>query len=578
MIQRVRTFLRGLAVVLLTLVAVKNLVFALPFRWSRQVEVAYEITFDPYYVALRRVVSFLLGLVMLFLVRRLWKRVRMAWVIEVGALTTILVIRLLRSSHFRMPIIIIIEAILLVILLVTHNDYHRKAERISFQRAGLLVGAIFAIVLGNSTIGMYMMRGHWEQESKGLLGAFGDSLVMLIGWSPPAVPINALGETYLLFLRIVSWLCLAAAIALLVKPAVFSPNITVADQARVRELVLKYGQNPLAYLALEPDKKYFFSTRCEGFCAYTIANEVFVICGDVVCADEDAPILIDEIRQYCQWNAYRILMINITDRFRDAYEQAGFKTVKMGEDACFDLTQFTLSGPKIQKVRAAINFATRAGITVTEYKPLESRDEQVEEQISDITKEWLKSKGGYEMHFSVGSVSLKNPLDRRYFYAADEAGQILGYVVFVPYNDGYLADVTRRRSTAPQGVLEKTVCESFLKLKQEGVGWANLGLSPLYNLTESSQVEPRGSRFAEKLMNYVYNNLNGVYGFKQLHHAKRKFNPSDWTPRFLAYHPRSFATQTALALVKSQMKTPLTKILLAQLPSRSKKELAVQAN
>lgn len=126
---------------------------------------------------------------------------------------------------------------------------------------------------------------------------------------------------------------------------------------------------------------------------------------------------------------------------------------------------------------------------------------------------------------------------------------MLGFVVFLPYLNGYLADVTRRKNDAPQGVLEKIIYEAFMQFKEEGVAWGNMGLSPLYNVADHDK-----STMTEKLFNYIYENLNNGYGFKQLHHAKEKYAPTHWIPRYLAYYPYPFSPKFAYALVRCQIK------------------------
>ncbi|HHV08792.1 MAG TPA: DUF2156 domain-containing protein [Clostridiales bacterium] len=365
---------------------------------------------------------------------------------------------------------------------------------------------------------------------------------------------------YTVVLVFINWTFIFASAVLLLKPLVYTPLVTRRDRGRVRSLVKKYGQNTIAYLALEHDKKYLFGIQVEGVCAYTVTGEVFVVCGDPIVKAEDARIFLQEILHFCGQNAYQLLLINVTGQFYDLYNEQGFGTVKFGEDAAFYLPEYNLAGGKIAKVRAAINHATKAGIIVSEYNPAAGRDLGIEKQIDGITSEWLKTKGGYEMHFMLGGTGLPEPLDRRYFIARDEAGTVLGFVVFLPYTDGYLADVTRRRSDAPQGVLEKIIYEAFMTFKEEGIKWGNLGMSPLYNVADSEK-----AKLPEKLFSYIYKNLNSSYGFQQLHHAKEKYAPTHWQPRYLAYFPKPFSPKLAYALIRCQIKEGAWQIVKGEL-------------
>lgn len=171
------------------------------------------------------------------------------------------------------------------------------------------------------------------------------------------------------------------------------------------------------------------------------------------------------------------------------------------------------------------------------------------------------------MRFMLGSIGLENPLDRRYFYAKNSDDQMLGFVVFLPYLNGssYLAEVTRRKSDAPQGVMEKIIYEAFQIMKEEGVQFVNMGLSPLYNIDSESG-------FNEKLFAYIYDNMNEAFDFKALHHAKEKYAPTDWESRYLAYYPKPFSLHYAHAIIKAQNPGKLSKVILNQLKSENEKK------
>ena len=245
----------------------------------------------------------------------------------------------------------------------------------------------------------------------------------------------------------------------------------------------------------------------------------------------------------------------------EVYEMAEFGVLKYGEDACFKLEEYDLKGGAVAKVRAAINHATKSGIIVKEYNPKTSYDASLELQINRISIEWLKSKDMPEMQFMLGEVGLKEPRERRYFYAMDQKNIMLGFVVFLPYLMGkaYLADVTRRTNNAPQGVLEKNIYEAFMTMKNEGIIYGNLGLSPLYNDSSES-----ANTMSEKISHYIYENLNAVYDFKALHHAKEKFAPTHWENRYIVYYPKPMTLKYAYAIVKAQNPKKLSKIIFSQ--------------
>ncbi len=100
-------------------------------------------------------------------------------------------------------------------------------------------------------------------------------------------------------------------------------------------------------------------------------------------------------------------------------------------------------------------------------------------------------------------------------------------------------------------------------MKEEGVEWGNLGLSPLYNINDGDR-----ATFTERLFSYVYENMNNSYDFKALHHAKEKYAPTEWQPRYLAYSPRPFSPSLAYAIVRVQAGKNIAKMVISEFKRR----------
>lgn len=552
--------IQNVAVVLLVLIALKNLLAALPFKFAERYLHFYMNIVNPHALQFHHVFSFLIGAIMLILAHQLYKRVRMAWFIQIVMLSITIVFQFVRYHVFTLPILSI-EIFVLAVLLYYHRDFGRKADRITVKKALALIGFSFLLVLLNASVGIFIMKEH-IRNIHDIYDALEYSVKLLVFMDTDFITFSGkIGMLYTDSLILINWICIISSVLLILKPIVYNPVATKHDKEVVRRIVLNSGQNPMAYLYLENDKKYLFGKNIEGVCSYQVVNNVFVICGDMICAEQDGFIFLNEILEFCHENAYEILFLNITEHFAELYKMAGFGVIKYGEDACFRLSEYNLAGGSVAKVRAAINHANKAGITVNEYKPLNGRDSNIEQQIADISKEWLEHKNSDELGFMIGGVGLDNPLDRRYFYASDADGKMLGFVVFLPYlsDKGYLADVTRRRNDAPQGVLEKITYDAFMLMKEEGVEWGNLGLSPLYNINDGDR-----ATFTERLFSYVYENMSSSYDFKALHHAKEKYAPTEWQPRYLAYSPRPFSPSLAYAIVRVQAGKNIAKMVISE--------------
>ena len=67
------------------------------------------------------------------------------------------------------------------------------------------------------------------------------------------------------------------------------------------------------------------------------------------------------------------------------------------------------------------------------------------------------------LQFTMGTVGLENPMDKRYFYAVNADGKMVAFIVFVPFlgKNGYMADVTRHGKDAPGGVMETIIYDAL---------------------------------------------------------------------------------------------------------------------
>ena len=114
----------------------------------------------------------------------------------------------------------------------------------------------------------------------------------------------------------------------------------------------------------------------------------------------------------------------------------------------------------------------------------------------------MARRGGM-LQFTMGTVGLEDPMDKRYFYALNSDGKMVAFIVFVPFlgKNGYMADVTRHGKDAPSGVMETIIYEAFQVFKEEGIGYGSLGVAPLAGLSAESK-NPM-----ERLLLFIYDHL-----------------------------------------------------------------------
>ena len=473
------------------------------------------------------------SIVLLAVSLQLMKRRKAAWYVTVF----ILLLNFIRGfSEFRHPahfVIMTVDLILLIAFACFREDFCCPSSKRSKKAAALFLLLSLAGNAANAGLSYHYMK----LGESGRAGSLWDSLVsgtgMIFGMGDDLQGLYGTTK-YEMAIFWFSWGCILAAVTYAAKPWLQSRRSGNSDIQHARTLLGLYSQNPCSYLALEDDKFLYFGSGRDGVIPYGTVGDTVIVNGDPVCADEDFPAFLEEFKEFCQKSAHKLFFLSVTDHFLEEYRKQGFGCVKCGEEARFRLSEYELSGKKGAKMRMNINHAAKVGVTVREYRALEQRDPVIEQEFERITREWLQEKKSSLLKFTLGSVGLDNPMDKRYFYALDASGKMAAFIVFVPFlgKNGYMADVTRHGKEAPGGVMETIIYQAFQVFRQEGVEYGSLGVAPLAGLEENS------SNLVERLLRFVYDHLNDCYGFRDLYRAKEKYSPTEWVPSYYVYLPR----------------------------------------
>lgn len=315
----------------------------------------------------------------------------------------------------------------------------------------------------------------------------------------------------------------------------------------IEEIVELYGRDSLTYLAIEGEKQYYVSNEIHGFIAFAVVKRIAICIGNPVCPPGKSQEMLSEFRNYCRREHMKICFSSVSEEFAQMAEIDGFVKALYGQEAVLGLETYDIECSKTAKLRQKVRRAERAGIVVVEYKPELLRDEELENKIHDVSRDWFEQKEEM-MTFAFGDLNFDRPLGRRYFVACDEEKNVSAVLMFSPYADrkGYFLDVMRRKQESVPGVMEYAIISAAMKMKDEGCLWVSLGLAPLSGLEELG--ERRNT--LERLFYSVYQHGNTTYDFQSLYQYKLKFNPTFWENRYVIYEAGMNPLQVAHVLAK----------------------------
>jgi phosphatidylglycerol lysyltransferase len=286
-----------------------------------------------------------------------------------------------------------------------------------------------------------------------------------------------------------------------------------------------------------------------------VRRAVALSCGDPL---GPAEALEDNARgfvEHCRRNGWTPCVYEAAEENVAAYRRLGLGSLKIAEEAVIDLATFSLAGGKRAALRSLVHKVTRAGLSVRPYARGLAPDPAVDEQLEDISEQWLAEKRLGEMGFTLGRFSLDSLSGARVFLCVS-AQRVEAFCSWLEYRAGraVVLDLMRKRKDAVSGTMDLLLAQALLDLKKEGLQEASLANAPLANVGL-----PRSP--LDKGVALLFENLNAFYGYKNLFQFKKKFDPR-WEGRYLVYPRGSELPRIAVAMTLVHRSGGLWRLLL----------------
>jgi phosphatidylglycerol lysyltransferase len=291
--------------------------------------------------------------------------------------------------------------------------------------------------------------------------------------------------------------------------------------------------------------------------AYAVRGHVAFAAGDPLCAEADLETCTREWLDHCRHNGWTPCVYEAAEESLAAYRSLGLRSLKMAEEAIVDLGSFTLAGGKRAALRSMVHKVMRMGLSARRYDRSTAPEPAIDEQLEEISEEWLAAKRLGEMGFSLGRFSLES-LDRAIVFLCGEGERVIGFTSWRPYRGGRAAllDLMRKRKDAPSGTMDLLVARALEELRAAGLEEASLANAPLANVGG-----PRGG--LEKGVALLFESLNSFYGYKNLFQFKKKFAPR-WEGRYLVYPRGVELPRIAYALTRVHGAGGLRRLVLGR--------------
>lgn len=493
-----------------------------------------------------RALMMLNGIGLIVIGRGLARRKKVAWGLAVVATALSAALHLGHAAAIGRAAL---SALLLAELVRQRHKFSARSDPVRFRHA---IVAAPVLAIGFTVFGAVSLH---QLTREPVLHAAGQAWQVAVLQDPSAEPHGRHARALVDSLRL---LALASAaylvLALLAPVALRGEPATEAE--RVHDLAWNYGLDSLSYFAKQADKRHLVAG--DAFIGFGVAHRVAVAAGDPVGRPDAIPGAIARFVELCRTNDWIPVFYEVSPRHLEDYKRAGLQSFKVGEEAVVQLASFTLQGSRIANVRHTITKTKKEApdLSVVEYRR-EVPDPEIDEQLEEISDEWLAGKRGVEMGFNLGVFSVEELADKRTMLAMGANGRVYAFLTWLPYRGGraVVLDAMRRRTSAPYGVIDFLIAESALLFKNEGLEALSLATAPLANIDETLQSPyDRGVRL-------VFEHFSSFYGYRSLFNFKKKFNPQ-WEGRYLVFPRADLLPRIAYALVAVHTEGGVLRLLL----------------
>jgi phosphatidylglycerol lysyltransferase len=301
------------------------------------------------FVHLSRSVTLLTGFALVVASVNIYRRKRLAfWLVSVTASFSV-VFHLAKGLDYEEALL---SLVLLAALYTSRRNFTVRSRRPNWRGAIQRVAIAFAVALAYGIAGFWLIEPRefgvdfdWRQSIRHTL-AF-----LTLQGDPALQPHTRYAEWFLDSLYVMTSAAFTYSLYAVFRPVLYQFRTHPHEIERARHILSRHGRSSQDFFKARPDKSCFFSSDQQCFLAYRVGGSFAVVLGDPVGPEAAIPGIVRDFTRFCEDNGWGLAFHQAMPDFLDAYQSAGFKKLKVGDDAIVDLTCFTLEGKAAKTFR-----------------------------------------------------------------------------------------------------------------------------------------------------------------------------------------------------------------------------------
>jgi lysylphosphatidylglycerol synthetase-like protein (DUF2156 family)/membrane protein DedA with SNARE-associated domain len=398
------------------------------------------------------------GVALLQVTRNLARRKQLAWWVAVIALSFSLLLHVTSGFDVQNSLVALI---LLLYLIYFRRRFYTRSDPASLRK-GLMVTPLLLLMVffyGLTGFAATSPQFRWSANATPLTEAVRGGILIV---KPDVVPATRYARLFLNSLQFAGWMARLYILVLILRPFISRDRLE-APKADVDRIFRDYGTESVAAFAIQLNKHHLLVADHHGLVGFATRGSIAVACGDPIVRDNLFPQAVQDYLDHCGRHGWTPCIYFAAEERLPVYQSMKMQSSALSEEAIVDLKTFT---PGLSMSSLGI---------VHRYDRSKQMEPLIDEQLEEVTEDWLELRHMREMGFTAGHFSLEQ-LGQGPVFVLGNPYRIEAFSTWLPYKDGNAAvlDILRQRRHTAHEIVRAFVAESLRLLKESGFEEASL--------------------------------------------------------------------------------------------------------
>jgi phosphatidylglycerol lysyltransferase len=398
------------------------------------------------------------GVALLQVTQNLARRKELAWWVAVIALSFSLLLHFTSGLDIQNSLVALI---LLLYLLYFRRRFYTRSDPASLRK-GLIITPLLLIIVffyGLTGFAATYPQFVWTSKATPAIEAVRGGILIV---TPTVIPATRYARLFLNSLQIAGWLARLYILVLILRPFISRDRLE-APKEDVARIFRRYGDQSISAFAIQRDKHHLLVANGQGLAAYATRDSVAFACGDPLVPDELFQQAVEEYSRHCERHGWTPCVYLAAEHRLPAYHSLKYQSIRVAEEAIINLKAFS-AATEIGKLDI-----------IHRYERSTVADPLIDEQIEEVTEDWLELRHMREMGFTAGHFSMEHISQGPVFILGNRY-RVEAFAAWLLFRDGKAAvlDVLRQRRHTPEEMVKALVAESLRLLKESGLLEASL--------------------------------------------------------------------------------------------------------